>query len=206
MSAVHTLDATPLGVAAVRATVAAAFTTDPMLQWIFPEPVCRAQATAAWLGVFVEAYAAAGVVDVVDESAAGTATGSMAGAALWRIGQVSLPFSTLPSAGGLLGAFVGVERAAQLALALRAFADNKPSPPFHYLQFLAVHPDHQRQGLGRVLVQHGQQRAASAGVGVYLESTNAGNLPFYRSLGFEPIGEFALQPDGPTSFRLWWQP
>jgi len=82
MSAVHTLDATPLGVAVVRATVAAAFATDPMLQWIFPEAVHRAQATAAWLGVFVEAYAAAGVVDVVDENSAGTATGSLAGAAL----------------------------------------------------------------------------------------------------------------------------
>ena len=34
-----------------------------MLQWIFPEPVHRTQATGAWLRVLVEAYAAAGVVD-----------------------------------------------------------------------------------------------------------------------------------------------
>ena len=206
MSAVHTLDPTPLGVAAVRATVGAAFATDPMLEWIFPDPVHRAQATAAWLGVFVEAYAAGGVVDVIDGAPAADDSGATAGAALWRIGQAPLPFSTLPSAGGLLAGFVGVERCAQLAHALRAFADNKPSPPFHYLQFLAVHPLHQGTGLGRVLVQHGQQRASANGLGVYLESTNARNLPFYRSLGFEPIGEFTLQPDGPSAFRLWWQP
>lgn len=206
MSAVYALDPTPLGVAAVRATVGAAFAADPMLEWIFPDAVHRAQATAAWLGLFVEAYAAAGVVDVVDGPPVGDDAGATAGAALWRIAQASLPFSTLPSAGGLLAGFVGVERAAQLGFALRAFADNKPSPPFHYLQFLAVRPIHQGNGLGRVLVQHGQQRASAHGVGVYLESTNARNLPFYRSLGFESIGEFTLQPDGPSACRLWWQP
>lgn len=206
MSAVLPLDPTPLGAAAVRATVGAAFAADPMLQWMFPDPVHRVQATAAWLGVFVEAYAAAGVVDVVDDVASGDDSGVTAGAALWRIGQAPLPFSTMPSAGGLLAAFVGVERATELGLSLRAFADHKPTPPFHYLQFLAVHPNHQGKGLGRVLVQHGQQRAAATGQGVYLESTNARNLPFYRSLGFEPIGEFTLQPDGPSAFRLWWQP
>ena len=51
-----------------------------------------------------------------------------------------------------------------------------------------------------------QQRAAAAGVGVYLESTNPRNLPFYGSCGFQRLGEFELLPDGPPAFRLWWQP
>lgn len=199
MSGVRSLDPTPLAVAAVRATLGASFVDDPMLRWIFPEAVHQAQATAAWLGVFVEAYAAAGVVDVVDGG------GDTAGVALWRVDDTSLPFSAAPSAGGLLAALVGVDRAARLGQGLRAFAEHKPEPPFHYLQFLAVHPAAQGQGLGRQLVLHGQQRAAQGGVGVYLESTNPRNLTFYRSLGFEQIGQFALAPDGPTAFRLWWQ-
>jgi ribosomal protein S18 acetylase RimI-like enzyme len=69
-----------------------------------------------------------------------------------------------------------------------------------------VHPQHQGSGLGRALVRHGQARAEAAGVGVYLESTNPRNLPFYRSLGFQPIGGFTLAPDGPAAVRLWWQP
>lgn len=201
MSAVRPLEPNPLGVAAVRGTLAAAFVTDPMLQWIFPDPVQQAEATAAWLGVFVEAYAAAGVTDVV-----GTDSMSTAGVALWRCTSESLPFSHAPSAGGLLAAFVGADRAATLGNGLRAFADHKPDPPFHYLQFLAVHPSQQGHGLGRQLVLHGQQRAADAGVGVYLESTNPRNLPFYASCGFRRLGEFGLQPDGPPTYRLWWQP
>ena len=82
MSAVRPLDPTPLGVAAVCATLGAAFVHDPMLQWIFPHPQHRAQATAAWLGIFVEAYSVAGVVDVVhDPLAAGAADGGNVGAA-----------------------------------------------------------------------------------------------------------------------------
>ena len=200
MSVVRPLDPSPLGVAAVRATLGAAFIDDPMLQWVFPAPVQQAQATAAWLGLFVEAYAAAGVSDVVDTDAMTTA-----GIALWRCNTEPLPFSQTPSAGGLLAAFVGVERATQLGQGLGAFAANKPEPPFHYLQFLAVHPSQQGCGLGRRLVLHGQQRAAEAGVGVYLESTNPRNLPFYRSCGFREIGRFDLAPDGPPAFRLWWQ-
>lgn len=126
--------------------------------------------------------------------------------ALWRVDEGSLAFSSLPSVGGLLAAFLGVERATQVGNGLRAFADHKPQPPFHYLQFLAVSPGHQGNGLGRALVAHGQQRAAAAGVGVYLESTNPRNLPFYGSCGFQRLGEFELLPDGPPAFRLWWQP
>lgn len=200
MTAVHALDPTPVGVAAVRETLAAAFVDDPMLQWIFPDAVQQAAATAAWLGVFVEAYAAAGVSDVV-----GTDEMATAGIALWRCSTEPLPFSSAPSIGGLMAAFLGVERATQLGQGLGAFAANKPEPPFHYLQFLAVHPTQQGHGLGRQLVLHGQQRAAEAGVGVYLESTNPRNLSFYRSCGFREIGRFELLPDGPPAFRLWWQ-
>ena len=200
MTAVHSLEPTSVGVVAVRATLAAAFVDDPMLQWIFPDAVQQTSATAAWLGVFVEAYAAAGVTDVV-----GTDSMATAGVALWRCSTDPLPFSQAPSLGGLMAAFLGVERATQLGHGLGAFAANKPEPPFHYLQFLAVHPTQQGHGLGRQLVLHGQQRAAEAGVGVYLESTNPRNLPFYRSCGFREIGRFELLPDGPPAFRLWWQ-
>jgi len=191
----------------VRTALAAAFIADPMLQWLFPGPVLQAQATAAWLGVFVEAYAAAGVVDIIGtDSVGGGQRVDVVGTALWRLGETSLPFSTLPSVGGLLAAFLGVDRATEVGEGLRAFADNKPSPPFHYLQFLAVHPQGQGKGLGRQLVLHGQHRAERAGVGVYLESTNPRNLAFYRSCGFEQLGQFTLAPDGPPAFRLWWQP
>jgi len=184
-----------------REVLAAAFTNDPMMLWLFPEPVGRADAVAAWLGVFVEGFAASAVFDTVLDD-----DGRIAGVALWRLGATEVQFPAAPTVGGLLVALIGPEAAVQFGGGLGAFAANKPSPPYHYLQFLAVHPAQQGRGLGRQLVQHGQQRAAAAGVGVYLESTNPRNLAFYHSLGLQPAGEFTLQPSGPVAYRLWWQP
>lgn len=37
----------------------------------------------------------------------------------------------------------------------------------------------------------------------YLESTNPANLDRYRSVGFEPIGDFDLPHGGPVVTRMW---
>lgn len=199
MSAVVSLDPHPQHVSAVRAVVGAAFTDDPMLQWIFRGAEAHEHATAAWVGWFVEAFAAAGTVDVVVGDG-----GTPIAAALWRTDATPLPYPELPHLPGIMTAILGSARANEVLSGLGAFAANKPEPPYHYLQFLAVHPGHQGSGLGRALVLHGQARAASAGEGVYLESTNPRNLPFYASVGFRQVGEFTLQPDGPPAWSLWW--
>lgn len=201
MPAVTSLDPLPAQVVSVRAVVGAAFADDPMLRWIFRGVEAHEHATAAWVGWFVEAFAAAGTVDVVlgDD-------GVPVAAALWRTDASPLPYPQLPHLPGLMTAVLGSERSNSVLQGLGAFAEHKPEPPYHYLQFLAVHPDHQGGGLGRLLVLHGQQRASDAGRGVYLESTNPRNLGFYRSLGFRPTGEFTLQPDGPPAWPLWWSP
>lgn len=201
MVTLRALDPSPVQVAQVRAIIGAAFADDPMLQWVFRDVPQPDQAMAAWLGLFVDAFAGGGVVDVVVDDAL-----EPIAAALWRVDTSPLPYPALPNLGGLLVSFLGAERATEVGTGLGAFAANKPEPPFHYLQFLAVHPAHQGQGLGRLLVAHGQDRAARNGQGVYLESTNSRNLPFYRSVGFTSQGEFTLQPDGPTAWRLWWAP
>jgi GNAT superfamily N-acetyltransferase len=199
MAAVLSLDPHPGNVAAVRATLGAAFSTDPMLQWIFRGVAQPDQAVAAWLGLFVDAFAGGGVVDVVVGD-----DGRPIATAMWRVDGSPLPYPELPNLGGLMVAFLGPQRAAEVGAGLGAFATHKPEPPFHYLQFLAVHPLHQGGGVGRGLVTHGLARARAAGQGVYLESTNPRNLPFYGSLGFEARDEFELQPDGPPAYGLWW--
>ncbi len=186
--------------AAVRSVLGAAFADDPMFQWVFSDGATRAHGCAGWLGLFVEAFAAHGTIDVVRDD------GRIVGVALWRLDDRSVVFPDLPSVGGMLAALLGPERAAVVGAGLGAFAENKPAPPFHYLQFLAVHPQHQGAGHGRQLVAAGQARATHAGVGIYLESTNPANLAFYRSLGLGQLGEFTLQPDGPRAYRLWWSP
>ncbi|MFM2077911.1 MAG: hypothetical protein RJA49_1801 [Actinomycetota bacterium] len=200
-AAVQPLDPTPVGVAQVRAVLGAAFADDPMLRWIFRGVEGQEHATAAWIGLFVEAFAAVGTVDVVCGDG-----GEVVAVAMWRTDARSLPFAELPSVGGLMTALLGAARTAEVGAGLGEFAAQKPQPPYHYLMFLGVHPQHQGRGLGRQLVAAGQARAAAEGQGAYLESTNPRNLAFYASLGFASLGEFTLQPDGPPAWRLWWAP
>ncbi|MEI8238690.1 MAG: GNAT family N-acetyltransferase [Actinomycetota bacterium] len=197
----------PLDIAAARTTLAEAFVDDPLMAWMFPDLRLRPHFAAAWMGVFIEAYAAGAHIDLlVDDQAAAdpAAVPAVVGAAVWRLNEAPLPFAPLPGLGPLMEAFMGGQRAIDVGVGLAAFAENKPDPPYHYLMFLGVHPAQQGRGLGRRLVAAGQARAASEGAGVYLESTNARNLSFYRSMGLQQVGDFVLEPAGPPVYRMWW--
>jgi GNAT superfamily N-acetyltransferase len=170
-----------------------------MQHWIFRGVEAQEHAIAMWIGLFVDAFAAVGTIDVILGE-----EGEVVAAAMWRTDGRRQPYPELPSIGGVMTALLGSARAAEVGEGLGAFAANKPEPPFHYLNFLGVHPTHQGRGLGRLLVAAGQARAAAAGQSAYLESTNARNLPFYAAMGFRSLGEFTLQPDGPSAWRLGW--
>nr|WP_019136437.1 GNAT family N-acetyltransferase [Cellulomonas massiliensis] len=72
-----------------------------------------------------------------------------------------------------------------------------------YVEALGVRPDLQRQGRGRRLMAEVFTLVdAEEGRG-YLETTKRGNVEYYRSLGYEPVGEpVPLAADGPWIFRM----
>lgn len=191
---------TPLSVAEMveaRAVIATAFADDPLLQWVFPDPALRMHATAAWLGLFVEAYADHGRVDVEIRD------GTIAAVALWRIpSDAPLRLSRTPALGGLLAAIIGSDRAAAIGEGLSVLGAAHPSSAHAYLHFLAVAPAHQRTGLGRRVIQPGIDAAAQRGLGVHLETAKLANVGFYRSLGFEVTSEFVLEPAGPPAWAM----
>ena len=63
-----------------------------------------------------------------------------------------------------------------------------------YLDILAVHPHHQRKGIGSALLDWGLEQARANGERVYLESTDVGK-PFYIARGFEEVVECVLHDD-----------
>ena len=83
--------------------------------------------------------------------------------------------------------------------AIVGYAVTGRAGPRGYLQRLAVHPDHQRAGLGGALVVDGLRWLRRWGAKEVLVNTQEGNEPavrLYEALGFE------LRPEGLAVLRL----
>ncbi|MEH1122913.1 GNAT family N-acetyltransferase [Micromonospora sp. CPCC 206061] len=62
-----------------------------------------------------------------------------------------------------------------------------PTTPFWYLGVLGTHPDHAGRGWGRMVMAEGLRRAAADGLPAILETSNPGNVEFYRRAGWNLI-------------------
>lgn len=77
-------------------------------------------------------------------------------------------------------------------------------PNLWYLSVLAVHPQRQRQGIGRSLVQWGLEKARQEELPVGLEASVKGTS-LYEKLGFRTVNEAQLIP-GITMRAMLWEP
>jgi GNAT superfamily N-acetyltransferase len=82
----------------------------------------------------------------------------------------------------------------------RLVDDHRPDQSHHFLAVLGVDPRNQGRGLGRLLLEDVQRRAAihPTSVGVALDTENPKNLPFYQYFGYELTAESTL-----NSTKIW---
>jgi ribosomal protein S18 acetylase RimI-like enzyme len=161
---------------AVLSCVALAFSADPLVRWVYPEP-------AAFLAHYPR------VADLLGgrafDHAAAYRNVDFTAAALW------LPPGVYPDEERLIPHFkktVAAEKLGRLFSLLDQMARYHPEGPCRYLTFLAVDPARQGKGLGAALLEEGLRQCDRDGIPAYLESTNPANLSFYRRHGFEQIG------------------
>jgi ribosomal protein S18 acetylase RimI-like enzyme len=67
-----------------------------------------------------------------------------------------------------------------------------PAKPHRFLWNLAAQPELQRQGIGRSLLLHVCAQADAANAPIYLDTTKAQNVAYYRTFGFSQVGEARL--------------
>lgn len=80
---------------------------------------------------------------------------------------------------------------------LAGFLNGQPAGDALHLWQIAVHPDQQRRGIGRRLIEAAQHHAAARGIDALTLTTFravAWNEPFYRNLGFVTLDEAELSP------------
>jgi len=178
---------------------AAAFTTDPVMDWIARPGPGRARALEQfffWL-MRVRAIPFGEVWMAPDASVC----------AAW------LPPGTPASPGGfweqmkLMPMFVrlcGFPRLTRGSAMGDAMEKNHPHDPHHYLAFIAVAPRLQGLGLGGAMLEDTIKRIDLAKGAAYLENSNPKNTRLYERMGF--VAKKSISPPGAPPLIAMWRP
>lgn len=183
--------ATERDVDGVTATLVAAFESDPLWNWAFPQ----GGLDALWR-LLVASAMRYSLIRVADDCAA---------ASVWiPPGGTELTTEEEASLGPMLEAQIGSRAAEVLELFERMERAHPAGPPHYYLSLLGTHPDHRGKGLGMTLLADNLAKIDSEGMPAYLESSNAENDLRYERLGFVRVGEFE-RPDGQLTCSTMWR-
>ena len=94
------------------------------------------------------------------------------------------------------------DRAPASASAQSALEPHRPKEPAWFLATVGVNPASQGRGLGRAVIRPGLEAAERAGFLAFLETSDAGNVKFYRRLGFTVTADLALPDGGPRTWCM----
>ena len=191
--------ATDADVPALGRTMARAFATDPVWEFLCGERFSRFEQLA---GPFFEREVRHGLVlGGVTTTDAACSGALWAPPGRWKLGLGDVA-KLAPSAVRLFG------RRLPLSLSVLAETDKvHPTEPHWYLGFLGTDPDHQGKGLGSSVLAPTLARCDAEGIPAYLESSKEANVPFYERHGFEVTGTIDLgKGKGPRMWLMWREP
>jgi GNAT superfamily N-acetyltransferase len=186
--------ATPADLDGVTATITAAFATDPVWSWAFPDR----RALGEWWRLLIGSALRYRWVWTMEDYAA---------AAVWiPPGGVELTEEEAAQVKPLLDDLVGPRAGDVLDLVERFDATHPPGPPHYYLSLLGTHPDYRGRGLGMALLARNLAVIDAEGMPAYLESTNTANDKRYEGKGFRRVGSFTRPDELLTISTMWRDP
>lgn len=183
------LQATPHDRGRCLATVVAAFATDPLMRWMFPD----ADSYLTFFPQLIRHYGG-NAFDL------GTAyrTDDFAGVACWLAPGESIDEDAL---GGVLAAGIAPDRLDTVYAFMDQVGTSHPNAEHWHLPGIGVDPYRQGQGIGSRLLRDTLAKVDRDGVAAYLESSNPLNVPLYQRFGFEVIAEIQAG-DSPTIWPM----
>lgn len=165
-------------------TLAEAFSDDPLLEILAPDPARRVKLGPPMMSVLLAYGTRFGQVWSNEDASAVAIwihpeSGPMTMSRMLRAGFWRAPF--------MLG-LDGMGRMSKTMSVTEGFHKQVEGPHW-YLMTVGTRTARQGQGLGSTLVELGTSRADASGVPCYLETGTDANIAFYRKRGFEVIGQ-----------------
>lgn len=181
---------------AVMATLAAAFTADPVMRHIFPDDARRPARLLRFFDLVTSAEAPGNTI----------VAGDLAAVAIWRApGEWrTAPSAMLRLALPMLRTFgTALPRALRVQSVLEA---HHPESPRHwYLEFAGCGPAHQGRGYGGAAIRAKLAACDRDRLPAMLETANETNCAIYAALGFAVTGTFDAAP-GLRFWSMWREP
>ena len=159
------------------ATVVAAFSSDRLVRWIYPD-------AAQYLNAFprvVEAFAGRAF-----EAGSAYSFADPVAVALWLGPGVE---SDGEAMGEIMAETVSEDLMSDLGGFVEQMGTFHPHEPHWYLPLIGVDPAYQGRGLGSALMTHALAVSDRAGLPAYLEATSESNRRLYERHGFTVVGE-----------------
>ncbi|MFI9642500.1 pyridoxal phosphate-dependent decarboxylase family protein [Micromonospora sp. NPDC051925] len=175
------------------ALLAAALHSNPVMEWVIPDPRRREALVPAFFRSFYDRCLAGGGVYTTDEL----------DAVLLAVGpDEPAGYDTFPAR-----LAESVEERADALRALRALQDRqRPRTPHWQVAFAGVAPGCRRRGLDADLLASLLSRCDESGVPTYTEASSPSGQTDARRYGFVPVGEEIRLPGGPTLRPMWREP
>jgi ribosomal protein S18 acetylase RimI-like enzyme len=154
-----------------------AFSADPVMRFMYPEPGAYLENFAP----FAEAFGGKAFECGTAYQAAG-----FGGVAFWLPVGVHADTEAL---GAHLVSSVAPTRHADTFAVLEQVGAHHIEEPHWYLPMIGVDPSRQGQGLGSALLAHALRKCDAEHMPAYLESSNPANVPLYERHGFRVVGK-----------------
>jgi ribosomal protein S18 acetylase RimI-like enzyme len=177
----------------VIGVITLAFSTDPVVRWLYADPG-QYLAHAATL---MDAYGGG----ALDHGSAHCIDGYF-GAALWLPPAAHPDHDAFDAFDALLERTVSKAQQSILNEAFEQMGHYHPPEPHWFLPLIGIDPSRQNQGLGSLLMQHAHDIFDRSNALAYLESSNERNIPFYQRHGYELLGTIRVGNCPPFSPML----
>lgn len=177
--------ATTADEAALIAVITLAFSTDPVVRWVYSDPHQYLTHFPPFVRAFggrAFAHASAYYVD------------GYAGAALWLPPDVHPDGEELSA---IIERTVGAGEKRDLVAVFEQMGSHHPQEPHWYLPLIGVEAIHQGHGYGSALMEHALLPCDRDQTLAYLESSNPRNISLYQRHGFEILGTIQAGTSSP---------
>jgi len=162
-------------------TLALAFSSDPLLRWMFPPSDSYFANVIQTFDVFA-GHSIDGDTCLI--------TSAFEGAAMWLAPGIETDEEAVGETFAKIFSPEFLPKVGEMLAAMDSYHPHDDN--CWYLPLIGVDPGHQNKGVGAALMKHMTEKLDDEGAMAYLESSNQKNISLYLRHGFEVIGEIQI--------------